>query len=96
MVKPWSGRAAQDALKRVKAVGVSRDLPCCLCGAKIDYALAYPNEWSCSVEHVKSRKTHPHLTWDCSNWAPAHLICNKRRTGQPLRDENLDIGLAVC
>lgn len=30
-----------------------------------------------SVQHVKPRSTHPHLTWDPTNWKPAHLRCNQ-------------------
>lgn len=75
-VKPWAGRAVTVALQRVKARGVRDNLPCCLCGQPIDYRLTYPNRWSCTVQHVKARAYHPELTWDPSNWAPAHLQCN--------------------
>ena len=76
-VPPWSGRRRADALLRVKAEGRRRESTCCICKQSIDYSLAYPHPQSCSVQHLKSRKTYPHLTWDPSNWAPAHLDCNK-------------------
>ena len=75
-IQPWGGRRARAALARVKARGARNQTPCCLCEAPIDYRLSYPDPWSCSVEHVLSRLTHPELTWDPGNHAPAHLQCN--------------------
>ena len=74
----WAGRRASDALRRVRADGARHHKPCCLCGGEIDYTLRYPHPMSCSVEHTKQRAFHPELTWDPSNWSPAHLQCNKR------------------
>ncbi len=76
-VPPWSGRRRLDALRKVKAEGRRTEAACCICRQVIDYSLAYPDEQSCSVQHVKSRKLYPHLTWEPSNWKPAHLACNK-------------------
>lgn len=76
-VKPWSGRAAAEALKQVKAKGRRNQTPCVICDQGIDYSLAYPHRQSCSVQHIKPRKHFPQLTWDPLNWAPAHLDCNK-------------------
>lgn len=78
-VPAWAGRRKVEALKRVKALGRARrpPSPCCICEQPINYALEYPHPQSCSVQHLKSRATHPHLTWEPSNWAPAHLDCNK-------------------
>lgn len=76
-IPDWSGRKRADALQRVRAAGNRNKTPCCLCGQPIDYQLHYPNPQSCSVQHIHSRRTHPHLTWDPTNWAPAHLDCNK-------------------
>lgn len=73
----WEGRRRAEALAYVKRLGRSRRLPCVLCGQRIDYALAYPDPASCSVQHVKSRLHFPNLTWVRSNWAPAHLVCNQ-------------------
>ena len=76
-VRPWSGRAAQDALRWVRAKGRRQNLPCCICGEPLDYDLR-GGDWSCSVQHIKPRSRFPELTWDRANWAPSHLRCNKR------------------
>lgn len=83
----WGGRRAQRALEQVRAWGEARGIPCCICGQPIDYRLRKPDPRSCSVQHVKPRRSFPHLTWDPRNWAPAHLLCNTaetQRTDQPL------------
>lgn len=90
--KAWGGRAASDALARVKAEGRRRDTPCCICGGRIDYDLRYPSPWSCSVQHVVSRKLRPDLTWDPGNWRPAHLDCNKR-AGDGTTTDPYDLGI---
>ena len=76
-VPAWGGRRAQDALARVKALGRRRKTPCCICHQPIDYGLPSTDPNGCSVQHVKSRKRFPQLTWVLSNWAPAHLRCNQ-------------------
>ena len=97
MVRPWSGRAAVEALDWVRRVGRAHSLPCCLCGEPIDYDLRAPDGMSCSVEHVKPRKTHPELTWDRRNWAPAHLVCNQGGGGRLVADlRRPGIGLSMC
>lgn len=75
-IPAWSGRRAQDALRRVKAEGRRRRTPCCICGQRIDYSLEKPHPNACTVQHRKSRKRFPELTWDPSNWEPAHASCN--------------------
>ena len=75
-VPKWEGSRAQKALAQVRAHGSAKHLPCVLCGQPIDYSLRKPNPGSCSVQHVKPRALYPHLTWEPSNWAPAHLSCN--------------------
>lgn len=75
-IPPWEGRARAEALRKVKARGARQGLPCCLCDKPIDYRLKYPDQRSCSVQHVKSRWEYPELTWDPANHAPAHLRCN--------------------
>ncbi|WP_373886493.1 HNH endonuclease [Sinomonas sp. ASV322] len=84
-VPPWSGRRRQEALATVKAKGRRAKSPCCICDQGIDYSLEYPHPQSCSVQHIKSRKRYPGLTWDPSNWAPAHLDCNKGAGLEPLQ-----------
>ncbi len=76
-IPAWSGRRRVDALIWVKAEGQRKNTPCCICEQSIDYSLEYPHEQSCSVQHVKPRSAFPHLTWERSNWKPAHLSCNK-------------------
>lgn len=74
---PWAGRRRADALTNTRRKGARNNTPCCLCGQPIDYQLRYPNPNSCSVQHLKSRILYPELTWDPTNWAPAHLVCNQ-------------------
>ncbi|WP_143588473.1 hypothetical protein [Tersicoccus sp. Bi-70] len=76
-IPAWSGRRRAEALRLVKAIGRRTNAPCCICDQPIDYSLEYPDPWSCSVQHLKSRFLFPALTWDRSNWAPAHISCNK-------------------
>ena len=93
-IQPWGGRRARAALARVKARGARNQTPCCLCEAPIDYHLEYPDPWSCSVEHVKARVSHPELTWDPANHAPAHLQCNQRAPKrQPVDSTPPDLGV---
>lgn len=91
MASDWSGRRATEALRWVKARGRLDGAPCCICDQPIDWTLTHPDPESCSVQHLKSRRFHPELTWDRSNWAPAHLRCNKS-AGDGSRD-HLDLGL---
>lgn len=88
----WGGRAATEALTRVKAEGRRQSSPCCICGGTIDYDLVYPHPMSCSVQHVVSRKLRPDLTWDRSNWRPSHLDCNKRK-GDGTNVDPYDLGI---
>ncbi len=80
-VPAWEGRRRADALRRVRADGARHRKPCVLCGKPIDYSLRYPHPQSCTVEHLKPRATHPELTWDPGNHAPAHLVCNQKKIG---------------
>jgi len=77
VVPPWSGRRVSEALAWVKAKGRKAGTPCCICSQGIDYSLEYPHPQSCSVQHLKSRKAFPQLTWERSNWEPSHLSCNQ-------------------
>lgn len=72
----WSGARAQKALDQVRRHGEANQLPCCICDQPIDYSLRRPHKQACTVQHIKSRVSHPHLTWDPGNWAPAHADCN--------------------
>lgn len=75
-IPEWAGRRKTQALDRVRSEGSRRKAVCVICSLPIDYSLRYPHPQSCSVQHVKSRRDFPQLTWDPSNWAPAHLDCN--------------------
>jgi len=77
-IPPWEGRAAREALRWVKATGRAADpqSPCVICEQPIDYDLVYPDPAACSVQHIRSRRDFPHLTWVRSNWGPAHALCN--------------------
>ena len=75
-IPEWGGERAQRALDQVRRFGQLHSLPCCLCEQPIDYTLRHPHKQACTVQHVKPRSTHPHLTWEPSNWAPAHADCN--------------------
>lgn len=76
-IKPWSGPAVGEARKDVAQRGYANNEPCCICGQAIDYRLPPTDPDGMTIQHVKSRSTHPHLTWDRSNWEPAHAQCNK-------------------
>lgn len=88
-IPEWSGRRRADALALVKAEGSRTNAPCFICRQGIEYSLEYPHPQSCSVQHVKSRKLYPHLTWDRTNWKPAHLDCNKSAGAE----QQLDLGV---
>lgn len=72
----WAGARAQAALEQVRRHGEKASLTCCICDLPIDYTLRYPHKQACTVQHLKPRATHPHMTWDPANWAPAHADCN--------------------
>lgn len=75
-IPEWGGRRAQVALDQVRANGRRRRTPCCICHQPINYDLRKPHPNACTLQHLKSRKRFPELTWDPSNWAPAHASCN--------------------
>lgn len=76
-IPTWSGRRASDALAKVKADGRRRRRPCHICQHRIDYDLPSTHPQGCTVQHIKSRRLFPELTWSASNWAPAHKQCNE-------------------
>lgn len=59
----WSGRRAQRALDWCKQ---HYGWTCWICGHLID-------EGDYSVDHIIERSLRPDLTWEPSNWRPAHL-----------------------
>lgn len=74
-IAPWEGRRAQQALEQVRRQHAPRRTPCVLCGQRIDYTRKGKAD-SLTVQHIKSRRDFPNLTWEPSNWAPAHKTCN--------------------
>lgn len=68
-------RRHNEASQRLRA----QRRPCWLCGQAIDYQAEWPDPNSFSLDHIKSRKTHPELEHDPSNHAAAHLGCNSSR-----------------
>ena len=76
-IKPWSGPEVGKARKQVAQRGYANNTPCCICGQPIDYRLPPTDPNGMTIQHVKPRATHPHLTWDKTNWAPAHAQCNQ-------------------
>lgn len=89
-IPAWSGRRAVEALQWVKARGRRRKTPCCICGHSIDYTLPSKHPHGCTVQHVKSRRDFPELTWVRSNWEPAHNECNSS-AGAGDRDDGLGV-----
>ena len=75
-IPEWAGARAQNALADVRRFGEANDLPCCICHLPIDYTLRHPHKQACTVQHIKPRATHPHLTWDPANMSAAHADCN--------------------
>lgn len=75
-IPEWGGQRAQDALDVVRRYGEANDVACVICDQPIDYSLRRPHRQACTVQHIKARSTHPHLTWEPSNWGPAHADCN--------------------
>lgn len=88
-IPDWSGRRAQRALEQVKRHGYQNNTPCCLCDQPINYTLPSTDPNGCTVQHVKPRSLFPHLTWDPTNWAPAHWLCNNHQKNK------LDLGLGT-
>lgn len=88
-IPQWGGRRTKTALQALKKRGKQTNTPCAICGQPIDYTLDYPDPNSCSVQHLIPRSVRPELTWEPSNWAPAHLTCNKAQ-GAKLQ---LDLGV---
>lgn len=86
-IPAWGGRRAQEALDAVRKRGRRGRTPCVICRQPIDYSLSGKDPDGCTVQHVKSRKLFPALTWDPKNWAPAHRSCNLS-VGTGERDES--------
>ena len=64
MTPPWVGRRATQARRQCMTI---HGFTCWLCGRQIT------DESDYSVDHVIPRSIAPELTWDVTNWRPAHL-----------------------
>jgi 5-methylcytosine-specific restriction endonuclease McrA len=65
--------------RKLHAEQKAKRLPCWLCGQPIDYAAHKDDPKSFSVDHEKSRLSHPHLAEEPTNLRSAHAGCNKSR-----------------
>lgn len=54
---------------------------CGVCGKSIDLSLSGRDPMGWSLDHIKPRKTHPHLVYDRKNLRPTHMKCNSERNG---------------
>lgn len=71
---------AYQALRTdLRSIWADRAAPCWLCGQAIDYTLPFGEPDAFELDHVKPRKTHPHLTLDRNNCRPSHSRCNRAR-----------------
>jgi hypothetical protein len=51
---------------------------CCRCNQPINYALAWPDPESFTVDHYPyALSTHPWMAEDPANLHAAHLVCNQ-------------------
>lgn len=90
-VPAWNGRRAAEALRQVKAEGRRKRSPCVICDQPIDYSIPSTEPDGCTVQHLRSRKHFPELTWLPSNWGPAHKSCN---SSQGAGDNPVEQGVA--
>jgi hypothetical protein len=87
MPDTWSTDARER--RRVTDAVRARHRPCCICLEPIDYSLRWPNARSFSVQHIKSRKAFPELTFDLANCDAAHLDCNQSQGVAPVITERV-------
>ncbi|QHN17864.1 HNH endonuclease [Gordonia amarae] len=86
--RDWTSQdyAYRKARKRFRAACEKADVPCHLCGDRIDYSLEDgkdPNAFEC--DHFHPVSTHPHLAYDPANYHAAHLDCNRSRGNRDVR-----------
>src|SRR5690625_7437312 len=79
-VPKWSGDRATKALEQIKKAGYKKQAPCSICGQPIYYTLPSTDPDGCSLDHIKPRSTHPHLTREPTNWSPVHLRCHQTKS----------------
>lgn len=57
---------------------------CAYCRQAIDYSAPKNHPESIEAAHKLSVKTHPHLAYDPTNFAPAHSKCNRSGGEDPI------------
>ncbi|QLD10904.1 HNH endonuclease [Microbacterium oleivorans] len=65
--------------KNLKVAVAEHNLPCALCGEKIDTTLPRGHRDAFEYGHIKSVKAYPELADDPSNGQPEHLRCNRNK-----------------
>lgn len=66
--------------------------PCHICHQPIDYTLPPGRAGTFELDHLIPRTQAPELIHEPSNWAPAHLTCNRARGTKPLESVAVDLG----
>lgn len=73
-----------------KAACKARNLPCHNCHGElgpIDYDAEPQTAKAFELDHIHPVKTHPHLYYMMSNWAPSHCACNRSRQAKEVPDK---------
>ncbi|GAA4515220.1 hypothetical protein GCM10023159_25060 [Brevibacterium yomogidense] len=70
----------RDALRRV---AMKKDLPCHLCGERIDYGAVYTDRRAFTADHVEAVGAGGSMTGVLK---PSHRACNSRRGAKPLAE----------
>ncbi|QPE04115.1 HNH endonuclease [Microbacterium schleiferi] len=74
-----STAAYRALLRELREVWRRNNAPCWICGQPIDYSLPFGDKEALELDHVKPRKTHPHLLLVPSNCRPSHSRCNRAK-----------------
>lgn len=75
----WGGRRAVAETADYKAECAAEDARCWLCLQPIDYAAPAGSPDAFELDHYYPRAEFPELTWERSNYRPAHSSCNRSR-----------------
>lgn len=75
----WSTRRGREARAAYRAECEERNAPCWLCGQPIDYGAISGTPNAFELDHRLPRADYPELTFEPSNFAPAHSSCNRAR-----------------
>lgn len=72
-------RAYKNLRQELKHAWQAQSAPCWICSQAINYHGIPGEPDSFDLDHVKPRKTHPHLNLDRNNCRPSHARCNRSR-----------------